>query len=84
MGKVSHYTSSGLVVVHEIKELPHIKDIIVDQSLKQIGKVVDIIGPVSNPYITIKPFVEALPEILYFKRSIQKQSRKRKHRSYKK
>jgi len=35
--------------------LPKIGDMVVDENLKVVGSVFDIIGPVSSPYVTVKP-----------------------------
>jgi RNA-binding protein len=35
--------------------LPRIGDTVVDENLKTVGSVFDIIGPVSSPYVTVRP-----------------------------
>jgi RNA-binding protein len=37
--------------------LPRIGDMVVDEKLKSVGSVFDIIGPVSSPYVTVKPTI---------------------------
>jgi len=37
---------------------PRIGEKVVDQKLKQIGKISDIFGPVSKPFVTIKSITE--------------------------
>jgi rRNA processing protein Gar1 len=41
----------------KLENIPRIGEIVVDENLKQVGKVFDILGPVSSPYATIKPLV---------------------------
>jgi RNA-binding protein len=43
----------------KIENTPRIGETVVDETLKPIGKVFDIFGPVSSPYAAIKP---TLPE----------------------
>jgi len=40
------------------ENLPRIGDRVVDENLKTIGTVSDIFGPVSSPYIAVRPSVE--------------------------
>lgn len=35
--------------------MPRIGDKVVDENLRTVGSVFDIIGPVSSPYISVKP-----------------------------
>jgi rRNA processing protein Gar1 len=44
--------------VVRIEHMPKIGETAVDENLTQIGKVIDIIGPVSSPYATVKPTVK--------------------------
>ena len=37
--------------------MPRIGETVVDENLKPIGKVLDILGPVSSPYATITPTI---------------------------
>jgi RNA-binding protein len=39
-----------------LRDLPRINSFVVDKSVKRIGKVNGVIGPVNSPYITIKVF----------------------------
>lgn len=56
LGKALHVTPSQNIVVKTDKT-PKIGLTVVDENLKVIGKVFDIIGPVSAPYAVIKPAV---------------------------
>jgi rRNA processing protein Gar1 len=42
-------------LVLKAETLPRIGDAVVDENLKTVGSVLDIIGPVSSPYVTVKP-----------------------------
>jgi RNA-binding protein len=39
-----------------LRDLPRINSVVVDKSVKRIGKVNGVIGPVKSPYISIKVF----------------------------
>jgi RNA-binding protein len=56
LGRVSNVTPSRNVMVRTEKP-PKIGAEVVDENLNVIGKVFDIIGPVSSPYAVIKPTV---------------------------
>jgi len=57
LGKVLNVTPSQNVVV-KTEKTPHIGSTVVDENLKIVGKIFDIIGPVSSPYAVIKPAVK--------------------------
>jgi len=40
-------------MIAKIENIPRIGEVVVDENLKPVGKVFDIIGPVSSPYATI-------------------------------
>jgi len=44
-------------MIAKIENVPRIGETVVDESLKPIGKVFDILGPVSSPYATIAPTI---------------------------
>ena len=62
LGKVITVTPSQNIVV-KIDKTPQIGSAVIDEKLQVIGKVFDIIGPVSSPYAMVKPTVKA-PEKL--------------------
>ena len=62
LGKVINVTPAQNVVV-KIDKTPQIGSAVVDENLKVVGKVFDLIGPVSSPYAVIKPTIKA-PEKL--------------------
>ena len=56
LGKVRALTPSKNIIV-KTEKAPKIGAEVVDESLKVIGRVFDIIGPVSSPYAVVKPTV---------------------------
>lgn len=57
LGKVISVTPSQNVIIKPKK--PHkIGTIVVDEKLKVVGKIFDIIGPTSSPYIIVKPTIK--------------------------
>ena len=54
LGRVSNLTPSQNIVV-KLDKTPKIGVPVVDENLKTVGKVFDIIGPVSSPYAVVKP-----------------------------
>ncbi len=56
LGKVSNVTPSRNMVV-KAENPPKMGSEVVDEDLNVIGKVFDIIGPVSAPYAVVKPTV---------------------------
>jgi len=53
LGKVLHVTPSQNIVVKADKT-PKIGSAVVDETLKVVGKVFDVIGPVPSPYAVVK------------------------------
>jgi RNA-binding protein len=41
-------------MIMKVENVPRIGEIVVDESLKPVGKVFDILGPVSSPYVSIR------------------------------
>jgi RNA-binding protein len=62
LGKVLHVTPSQNVVV-KVSNPPKIGAAVVDEKLKAVGKIFDVIGPVSSPYAIVKPSIKK-PETL--------------------
>jgi len=57
LGKVLHVTPSQNIVVKTDKT-PKIGSAVIDENLKVVGKIFDVIGPVSSPYAVVKPAVK--------------------------
>ena len=59
LGRVVNLTPSRSIIIKTEKS-PKIGSEVVDENLNVVGKVFDIIGPVSAPYAVIKPTVKDL------------------------
>jgi len=62
LGKVISVTPSQNFVV-KLDKTPQIGSTVIDENLTTVGKVFDIIGPVSSPYAVIRPTIKT-PEKL--------------------
>ena len=56
LGRVVNVTPSQNVVV-KTEKTPKIGFSVVDETLQTVGKVFDVIGPVTSPYAVVKPVV---------------------------
>jgi RNA-binding protein len=56
LGRVLNVTPSQNIVV-KTENTPKIGLAVVDENLKIVGKIFDIIGPVSSPYAVVKPAI---------------------------
>jgi RNA-binding protein len=63
LGKVSNVTPSRNMVV-KAENSPKMGFEVVDENLNVVGKVFDIIGPVSAPYAIIKPGIKEPEKLL--------------------
>jgi RNA-binding protein len=57
LGRVLNVTPSKNLVV-KLEKAPKMGAAVIDENLKVIGKIFDIIGPVTSPYAVIKPSVK--------------------------
>jgi len=57
IGCVLHISSSGNMIL-KAENLPRIGDQVTDENLKWIGTIFDVFGPVSSPYVAVRPNVE--------------------------
>ncbi len=53
IGKILHLTKSGNVVI-EAEEIPEINETVYLKDKTEIGRVVEVFGPVSSPYVLVK------------------------------
>jgi len=78
---VLHISSSKNLIL-KAEKLPRINDKVVDENLKSVGTVFDIFGPVSSPYVAVKPNVDEpqrfVNHILYVFPSVKRKGKKRK------
>ena len=55
-GKIIHYTKYKVFVIEAVgKVIPN--TYLVDNTGKKIGTVIDVIGPISKPFLVVKPLV---------------------------
>jgi RNA-binding protein len=57
LGKVLSVTPSQSIVV-KVDKPPKLGAAVIDENLKVVGRIFDIIGPVSSPYVVVKPSVK--------------------------
>jgi len=60
LGAALHVTPSRNLIarLEQAGEIPQIGSTVLDENLKPIGRIFDIIGPVSHPYVSIRPTVK--------------------------
>jgi RNA-binding protein len=63
LGRVRALTPSKNMIVKS-EQAPKIGSEVVDENLNVVGKVFDIIGPVSAPYAVVKPTVKEPVKLL--------------------
>ena len=57
LGRVLSVTPSQNIVL-KIEKPPKLGAAVIDENLKVVGRIFDIIGPVSSPYAVVKPSVK--------------------------
>jgi RNA-binding protein len=57
LGKVLHVTPSQNIVV-KTEKLSKLGSIVVNEKLETVGKIFDVIGPTTSPYVIVKPSVK--------------------------
>jgi RNA-binding protein len=79
LGRVRALTPSKNIIVKS-EQAPRIGSEVVDENLNIVGKVFDIIGPISAPYAVVKPTIrepaKLLDRQLYLLLSKTKRSKK--------
>ncbi|MFX0106807.1 MAG: H/ACA ribonucleoprotein complex subunit GAR1 [Candidatus Hodarchaeota archaeon] len=56
LGKVLHVSKQGSLILRTDKTPPMgDRSIVVDKSAEKIGTIVDVFGPVKNPYVAVRP-----------------------------
>ncbi len=56
LGRVVNVTPSKNVVI-KAENAPKIGSSVIDENLQTVGKVFDVIGPVTSPYAVVRPAV---------------------------
>jgi RNA-binding protein len=77
IGPVLHISPSRNIIV-KIERTPRIGETVVDENLRVIGKVFDILGPVSSPYAAIRPIIQKPEELT--KKTLYIPSKRRKEK----
>jgi RNA-binding protein len=57
LGRVLHVSQSRNIII-KIEKAPKIGETVVDENLKPIGKILDVFGPISSPYASVKPTIQ--------------------------
>lgn len=60
------HLSASRNLILKAETLPRIGDKVIDEHLQPVGSVMDIIGPVASPYVTVNPTVPE-PQLLVAK-----------------
>ena len=79
LGLILHLSPSRNIIV-KVENIPRIGETVVDDNLKPIGKIFDILGPVSSPYAAVRPTVRD-PEKLANKMVYVFPSKRRKEKN---
>jgi RNA-binding protein len=74
LGKVLNLTPAQNIVV-KVDKAPKMGAAIIDENLRVVGRVFDVIGPVSAPYAVVRPSVKD-PEKLISRQLYVSSSRK--------
>jgi len=74
--------SSSRNIILKVENPPRIGDRVLNKNLKPVGTIFDVFGPVSSPYVAVKPEVEEIQnlidQILYSVPSPQSKRKKRR------
>jgi RNA-binding protein len=62
LGQVLHISPSRNVII-KVENLPKIGETVVDENLKPVGKVFDIFGPATSPYVAVKPTIREVEKL---------------------
>lgn len=79
LGRILHISPSRNMIV-KAENTPKMGETVVDENLRQVGKVFDLLGPASSPYVAVRPtvaeFGNAVGRMLY---SLPSERRKEKN-----
>jgi RNA-binding protein len=78
LGRVLQISPSKNIII-KVENLSTIGETAVDENLRPVGKIFDIFGPVSSPYVAIKPTMRE-PEKLTNKALYVLPSKRRKEK----
>jgi RNA-binding protein len=57
LGRVLSINPSRSVII-KVETVPKIGEKVVDENLKPVGEVFDVFGPVSSPYVAVRPTIQ--------------------------
>ena len=85
LGNLSFTTKAGYVLIRS-KNIPEIYSKVVTKDMVVVGKVADVIGPIMDPHIVVKPLGETVknPEIIKGKELFELPPNKARDRRWKK
>ena len=63
LGRVLHVGQSRNIIIRT-ENIPKIGETVVDENLKPIGKILDIFGSVSSPYVSVKPIIQETAKLV--------------------
>ncbi len=75
------HVSPSQSIILKAERAPKIGETVVDEDLKPVGRVFDVFGPVSSPYVAVRPSLHE-PERLVGKRLYVVPSKRRKERKW--
>jgi RNA-binding protein len=62
LGRVVHVSQSRNIII-KLENIPKIGTVVVNENLKPVGKILDVFGPISSPYASIKPKIHETREL---------------------
>ncbi|MEM1540089.1 MAG: Gar1/Naf1 family protein [Candidatus Bathyarchaeia archaeon] len=78
LGRALHVSPNKNIIV-KMENLPKLGETVVDEKLKPVGVVFDIFGPISSPYVAVKPKISK-PDVLVGKVLYTFPSKKRREK----
>ena len=83
IGRVLHISSGGNAIL-KVETPPRIGDKVVDKKMKSVGRIFDVFGPVSSPYVSVETNLQDPDRLvdcfLYAVPSLKLGKRRRKRR----
>ena len=69
IGEIMHLAKSGRLIIRltAIGNEPKSGELIIDPNGKHIGKVIEVIGPVTAPYVSVVPMIDRVNKIIGIK-----------------
>jgi RNA-binding protein len=81
IGYVLHVSNTKNMIL-KADNIPHIGDKVANEKLKSVGTVFDVFGPISSPYVAVKPHIQSpkqlVNQVLYAIPSKERRKRRKK------